>query len=88
MRAEAFAEDARRPQLERVRQLDRRGVIAIDQLAACFTVLAVGETIANGVDPPADARAGVDEADVEPARVEIACGGQSSESSANDDDRW
>ena len=88
VRAEAFAEDARQPQPERLRQLDRRGVFAIDQLAARFTVLAVDEPVANGVDTSADARAGVDEADVESACVQIACGGQTSESGANDDDGW
>ena len=61
-------------------------MLAIDQLAARFTVLSVDEPVTDGVDASADAVARVDEADVESACVQIACGREARESGADDDD--
>jgi hypothetical protein len=62
-------------------------VLAIDQLAARFTMLSIDEAFADRVDASADAVAGVEEADVESAGVQIARGREAREAGTDDDDR-
>jgi hypothetical protein len=55
---------------------ERRAVIAVDEVAAGFGVLAGREAVADGPHPPADAVARFDQGDGRAAALEIARGDQ------------